>query len=319
MSLTVLDPGLQTLIQSSPRNELRHKGVPTGGATDPLSLALANRLLDQPADTPALEITLSGAAFRFNAPTRFAVTGGACQITYDDTPRPMHETISAKAGGVVKIKPENRGARHYLALAGGLAASTWLGSKSTCLVTGLGGHEGRQLKTEDTIPFAATSQPEACATHPYQTPATLRPHMGQSWILRAISGPEFQHVGTADQARFYAETFQVSPRVNRMGAELSGLRIDLADQGRMPSAAVFPGTVQCPPSGVPYLLMCDAGTTGGYLRLAHVIRADRHMLGQVRPGDKIQFKLTTPDEAMRALREKTELFQSWLGDAFELG
>jgi allophanate hydrolase len=45
MTITVIKPGLQSTIQSRPRVGLRYQGVPGGGAADPLSLALANRLL----------------------------------------------------------------------------------------------------------------------------------------------------------------------------------------------------------------------------------------------------------------------------------
>ena len=56
--ISVIKPGTLTTIQSRPRSNLRHRGVPSGGAADPLSLALANRLLGNDWDAPALETTL---------------------------------------------------------------------------------------------------------------------------------------------------------------------------------------------------------------------------------------------------------------------
>lgn len=103
-----------------------------------------------------------------------------------------------------------------------------------------------------------------------------------------------------------------------MGGALDGAPVAAPGDGRMPSAAVFPGTVQCPPSGVPFLLMADAGTTGGYPRIAQIIRADRHLMGQIRPGDTVRFLKVSPDKAAEVLRDKTALFSDWLGDAFEL-
>ena len=41
----------------------------------------------------------------------------------------------------------------------------------------------------------------------------------------------------------------------------------------MKSSAVFPGTVQCPGDGAPFLLGPDAQTVGGYRRIAQVIDA----------------------------------------------
>lgn len=319
MSILIQQAGVQTTVQSSPRRGLRHKGVPSGGAADPLSFALANRLLDQALDAPAFEITLSEAKFRFLAPARFAVTGGECDLLHNASRLPMHETNWMPGDGELTVRPKNRGARIYLAVETGLSAASWLRSKSTCIVTKVGGHEGRSLKTGDIIDFAGTPRGRSQTQHIRKTPAELRPHIGQSWVLRAVDGPELDQLRPADQRRLYAEPFVVSQRISRIGAELAGANFSLTDDGRMPSAAVFSGTVQCPPSGAPYLLMCDAGTTGGYPRLAQIIRADRHMLGQLRPGDKIQLRQTTPEKAVTTFREKTELLRTWLGDAFELG
>jgi allophanate hydrolase subunit 2 len=82
----------------------------------------------------------------------------------------------------------------------------------------------------------------------------------------------------------------------------------------MPSAAVFPGTLQCPESGVPFLLGIDAQTTGGYPRVLQVARPDRHLIGQLRPGDRLRFLLRTPAEATRDLRLKHAAWRRWLPD-----
>jgi allophanate hydrolase subunit 2 len=55
MSLRVLRPGLQTTVQAGPRAGLRHLGVPASGAADPLSLALANRLVGNPLAAAGVE------------------------------------------------------------------------------------------------------------------------------------------------------------------------------------------------------------------------------------------------------------------------
>lgn len=318
MSVTILKAGLQTTLQSSPRHGLRQKGVPSGGAADLLSIALANRLLNQFLYTSAFEITLSEAEFRFDAPTHIAVTGAACTVFLGAKPLDMHKRHLVFKNDVIKIQPTQRGARSYLAIEGGLIAANWLQSKSTCLVAGLGGYFGRAVQIGDVISFAQYTIAGRFRRSIDTTPENLRPHFGQSWMLRAVAGPEFSLLSPADQNRLFSTQFEISRRASRMGAELIGSKFHTVGDGRMPSAAVFPGTIQCPPGGAPYLLMCDAGTTGGYPRIAHIIRADRHLIGQLRPGDKVQFKRTTPQNAAIILRDKTTLIQSWLGDAFEL-
>ena len=64
MSLTVIKAGVQSSVQAGPFAGLRRLAVPSGGAADVLSLALANRLVDKPHDAAAIEITLGPAEFR---------------------------------------------------------------------------------------------------------------------------------------------------------------------------------------------------------------------------------------------------------------
>ena len=146
MSLTILKPGLQTTLQGSPRTGYRHMGVPWAGPADPLSLALANRLVGAPPEATALEITLGGLLLRFDADTAFALTGAPAPAILSGEPVNLHETIRAHAGDVLELAMPSVGMRTYLALAGTLAATHVIGSPSTYLPAGLGGHEGRACK-----------------------------------------------------------------------------------------------------------------------------------------------------------------------------
>ena len=90
--------------------------------------------------------------------------------------------------------------------------------------------------------------------------------------------------------------------------------IDIEHDGRMPSVPVFPGTIQCPNDGIPYLLGIDAGTTGGYPRVGQVARLDRHLIGQLRPGDHLRLLPRKPDEAIAELEAKHAYWRTWLPD-----
>jgi allophanate hydrolase subunit 2 len=80
----------------------------------------------------------------------------------------------------------------------------------------------------------------------------------------------------------------------------------------MSSAGVIPGTIQCPEDGSPYVLASDAGTVGGYPRIAQIARADRHVIGQLRPGDHLRLLRREPDEAAGILHAKIVYWQEWL-------
>ena len=82
----------------------------------------------------------------------------------------------------------------------------------------------------------------------------------------------------------------------------------------MNSAAVFPGIVQCPEDGQPFLLSVDAQTTGGYPRIAKVTRGDLHQAGQLRPGNRLTFIERTVEEANLELRDKQAYWRPWLAE-----
>ena len=82
----------------------------------------------------------------------------------------------------------------------------------------------------------------------------------------------------------------------------------------MPSAAVFPGTIQCPQDGSLFVLSVDAGTTGGYPRVAKITRMDLHVLGQLRTGNTLTMIERSDTDAARELRDKHAYWQAWLPD-----
>ena len=68
------------------------------------------------------------------------------------------------------------------------------------------------------------------------------------------------------------------------------------------------GAIQVPQDGQPIILFVDQQTTGGYPKIANVIAADMHRVGQLRPRDEVRFAEVTIAEAVQALREQ----EQWL-------
>ncbi|MGB5335016.1 MAG: biotin-dependent carboxyltransferase family protein [Woeseiaceae bacterium] len=308
MTVTVERAGLQTTIQSKPRTGLRHLGVAAGGAADPLSLALANRLLGNAWDAPALEAALLGPTLRFDVDCAFAITGAQATATVNDIAVEFHETLLARAGDVLAIGATEKGARVYIGVAGGFMADELLGSKSTYLLAELGGHKGRALRDGDTL-FVKPTRVDSL-----QTPAEFIPPMPASWALRACESFETSQLAGDSRDTLFEANWTVGRRADRMGLQLDGARLAVFSGGRMPSAPVFPGTVQCPEEGTPYVLSVDAGTVGGYPRVAQIARVDRHLLGQLRPGDHVRLLRRDQRTGVAELRAKLDYWGQWLPD-----
>ena len=308
MTITVIKPGLQTTVQAGPRIGWRHMGVPANGAADPLSLALANKLVGNAWDTAALEATLVGPTLCFDSDSAFALAGARAAVTLNGTEQAHHETLYAKAGDELVVAAAQAGARTYIALAGGLLVDEILGSASTNLQAGFGGHEGRALQVGDRLDVAS------CEVELLRTPDEFRLPMSSSWGVRTCTAGESDLLDGTSLQTLFDTNWVVDRRADRMGLRLDGPALTVSSDGRMPSAAVMPGTIQCPEDGVPYLLSVDAGTVGGYPRIAQVARLDRHVLGQLRPGDHVRLLLREPDEAVGELRAKLAYWREWLPD-----
>jgi allophanate hydrolase len=307
MTIVVVQPGAQTCVQAGPRTSLRHFGVPWAGAADCLSLALANRLVGNPLLAPALEAVLTGPTLAFECATQIGLAGANAPASLNGEALENHCTLNVKAGDTLRIGAIHEGARIYIAIAGGLIADEVLGSVSTYLPARLGGLDGRAIATGDCL-MTGTRPPTG---KEIVTPIEYPPPLLSSWALRASPAAETQLLTTQQLQRVYASQWKVGSRADRMGLELQGQRVEL-DAASMASAAVFPGTLQCPPSGVPFLLGVDAQTTGGYPRLLQVARVDRHLIGQLRPGDTLRFLPREPAQVAAELRAKHDYWREWL-------
>lgn len=301
---TIIKPGLLTTVQDAGRPGARHLGVPRSGAADILSYALANAAVGNCWDAPALECTLLGPTFEFSASAGFALGGANMEAKLNDAPIPHYQLVNANRGDQLTLGRASIGARCYIAIAGGVVGQNFLGSAGTYLPASLGGIEGRALCDGDVI------ETQGKENTPVDIPSYLRPRLGHDWILRATPGPETKLLEPNALARFYSHGFIADKRGNRMGVRLTADPIRLEATPPMKSSPVFPGTVQCPPDGAPFLLLADAQTVGGYPRIAQVIEADLPHAGQIRPGDNVWFHRVTPEEARDLNAQKSAFLQA---------
>ncbi|MEO1241206.1 MAG: biotin-dependent carboxyltransferase family protein [Pseudomonadota bacterium] len=287
----VISPGPQTTVQDAGRTGLRHLGVPQSGAVDRVSFALTNASVGNHWDAPALECALGGLALEFTLKSAFALGGADMTATLNGAPVPQYQQCPVQPGDKLALNQARIGLNGYVAIEGGVAGADFLGGVSTHLPARLGGIEGRALRSGDVI--TNNGSPGT----PTEISAHLRPSLSHDWFLRAISGPEFDLFDAAAQQRFFSSSFTADRRGDRMGVRLNGDPMTAPGTPSMKSSAVFPGTVQCPPDGAPFVLLSDAQTLGGYPRIAQVIDADLPLAGQIRPGDRIWFREIAPKAA----------------------
>lgn len=296
-TLDVLAGGTLTTVQDYPgRSGYWPVGVPPSGPFDNLSFRLGNRLLGNEENAAGLEFTLNGPTLKFNQATRIALTGADMQATLDNQPVPGYRSIEIQPGQTLKLgKVSGDGARAYLAVAGGLQCTPYLGSRSTFTLGQFGGHGGRALRTGDVLHFQQATPAPASAT----VPDTLKPALGNHWTLRVIYGPHGapDFFTDDDMAMFFSTDWQVHYNSSRTGIRLVGpkptwARSDGGEAGMHPSNihdnAYAVGTVDFT-GDMPVILGPDGPSLGGFVCPATVVLADRWKLGQLKAGDTLRF------------------------------
>lgn len=315
--LTIIHPGLQTTVQDLGRPGYSHLGVSHSGAGDQQSLRIANRLVGNADSAAGLECTLLGPTLEASDPINVAVAGAAASCTLTRADGTMHELPLARAvtmlpGERLKVAATLSGARTYIAFAGGVATELLLGSRSTHLMSSLGGVEGRALRAGDRLPIGAEGG-AVDATGEVAFGSRSSPAAVSHWLagragagpltLRVLRGPQWSNASAADHTALTTLTFTVLDRSDRTGLRLSpGSPLSPAMGGQMASQPTFFGYLQWPDGGQPILLGPDAPPTGGYPVLARVIAADLPLIGQLKPRDVVRFMLVTQECADGAHR-----------------
>ena len=168
-----------------------------------------------------------------------------------------------------------------------------LGSRSTDLVAGFGGYDGRALKANDHLSLGKTPAAEAADV-------ALAPPAPGPIVLRAVAGPQDDMFTDEARARLESGTFAVSALSDRVGCRLEGPVLAHRGPGEILTDGMVPGCVQVPPNGQPIVMLGDGPTTGGYPKIATVVSADLGRLAQLVAGDAVRFRLVTIEDAQRA-------------------
>jgi allophanate hydrolase subunit 2 len=129
-------------------------------------------------------------------------------------------------------------------------------------------------------------------------------------VLRVTPGPQDDWFPEASRRVFYESAYRVAEETNRMGIRLQGAFVVKAADGELTSEGVSLGAVQVPEGGLPIILFVEQQTTGGYPKIANVISADFHSLGQLRPRDEIRFERVDFATARASLIKQENLLAS---------
>jgi allophanate hydrolase subunit 2 len=198
----------------------------------------------------------------------FAGVGGTLEV--DGEPAGW-QTLRLDPGTRLRVRGTSRGARSYLAVAGGIEAQAFLGSVSAD-VRGL---IGRALRVGDVLGVAAEATPLARYEARPEPRDPDRP-------IRLLEGPQPNAEAFAALCRT-AFTVGVGDRI---GVRLDGPELP---GGEILSESPPLGALQITPGGVPIILLADRLRTAGYTKPALVHPDDLGRVAQLRAGDPVTF------------------------------
>lgn len=314
--IEILRPGALASVQDAGRAGARRFGVGTAGALDTVALAVGNVLAGNARTAAAIEFTLGRAAVRFHAGARIALTGAECCAEIDGKPLPAWHAATVAPGSTLILGAPRAGSRAYLCVAGGIDVPLVMGSRSTDLKAGFGGHQGRALRDGDRLQVGASDGPndgagpddageagsaglDIVGVLPPSWALPLPP-VGRALPIRMLPGLEYHQFDGAAHAALWEAPWTLTPQSNRIGFRLQGPPLSRRAEHRghdLLSHGVVPGVMQVPPGGQPIVLMADAQTTGGYPKIGVVIEADLWRLAQAPLGATLRFLKVTPQQA----------------------
>ncbi|WP_042461071.1 5-oxoprolinase subunit C family protein [Neobacillus dielmonensis] len=303
----VTKPGLQTTVQDLGRFGYQQYGISPSGAMDPYSMKIANILVGNDPVEAVLETAFLGPDLVAKSDMVVSICGGEFSLTVDGNTTPMWKSFLLKKGQTLAFGSCKKGARAYMAIAGGIDVPKILNSKSTFLNGKFGGFSGRSLKKDDIVYGHPLIRKPLKGLH-----TELIPNWGNHLNLRVIPGPHQSMFTKQGIHCFYNEEFVVTTKSNRMGYQLEGPRIEHVAGPDIISDPTPLGGIQVPASGQPIILMSDRQTTGGYARIGTVISTDIPLLAQAGPTSVIRFSSISVEEAHELYLKKQNLIKQFI-------
>ena len=260
-------------------------GVPASGAADEYGFLLANNLLGNNANSPALEVLFGQISFTVSNSTYIAITGANCSVKRNGELEKQNACIQLHANDTIELTAFEQGNYAYIAIKGGFNATPWLESAvskhessiSTLISECEFGYKGNSTELPKRLykpwPFYVDSGT-----------ATLRFIPSSAWL----------NLPDALKEQVVDTPFTIDPNSNKMGFRLNADGLDavaerIKDETSPFSSPVSFGQIQLPAAAQWIVLMKDRQTMGGYPSIGTLMKTDLFRLSQLRAGTTVRF------------------------------
>src|SRR5690606_33360996 len=179
-----------------------------------------------------LDLTYSG------APVTAGLAGGQFNLSVNGAPAPWPARIQLVDGASISVHTGSEGNYAYLRFTAQIDVPQILESRATNATVGLGGFEGRALRSGDRLNLVPLTDAGTDPAPPIDT--------SSDDSIRFIWGIHADLFPSAVREAFIASAFRVSARMDRMGVRLDDIAAVFAEGGNLGlvSDAAVPGDIQ---------------------------------------------------------------------------
>lgn len=295
--LFIVAAGQCCTIQDRGRLGCLRDGVANSGPMDWVAFKLAQKLAGVSPNQPGLEVSVGGIELEVGGgELRVGLAGVGFVAAVNGRLVSYPSSIRLRPGERLSIRAGKTGSWFYVIPAAIMNLSPVLGSFATHARYGIGPGASRMLRAGDRINLSENDNPIL----EYETKF---PDLAKNDPIRVILGPQDDHFDPMDVETFLSSAFEVTSRNDRMAYILSGPRIPPETSYDIVTDGTALGSIQIAGDGSPYVLMADRSSTGGYPKIATIIRADVGRFAQHRAGDSVHFRQTNIETAVSELRE----------------
>ncbi|MFI6375537.1 biotin-dependent carboxyltransferase family protein [Streptomyces sp. NPDC050546] len=298
VTLDFTSTGWITTFQDLGRSGTEQRGVPTGGAADQHSAAVASLLVGNPRGATLLENLGGELALVPDADVLLAVTGAPARVTVAGSPADTWSPLVVPAGHEVRIRGDmSRGTRTYLAVNGTLSTEKLLGSAAPDARMGFGQTvaRGSRVLLESAFrgfrhrPFEARL---------FRLPVPVPRFDDGPWVVDVVPTPGMRTIAGIREVIEEA-TYVVTPRSDHVGLRLDGPVLHPDTDTEIVSHGVPIGALQIPHADELIVLGRYRSLTAGYPVVGVAARASLPLLGQAGPGRELRFRWIDRETSLR--------------------
>ncbi|MDC1165699.1 biotin-dependent carboxyltransferase family protein [Candidatus Thioglobus sp.] len=289
MSFKVIKPGFLTTVQDYGRLNHSQQGLAQSGVMDEHAYAWANYLLGNHYFDAALEITFGSVELQALDNMLICVCGADLDFKINHKAVDIWKSIQIQQGDRLSWHLPKHGIRAYLAVQGGFETQKLFNSRSVNLRE----HIGSKITQDEVLVCQASID----LLDRFIAPKYI-PNYHQEVVLRLLPSYQYSEFSDDQKTLFFSQTYTISHANDRTGCRLKGAPIAIK-KDKMISEGMSYGSIEIASDGLPIILLKDAPTIGGYLKIGSVFSLDLALLAQQQPGAKVRFELMNIHQAQK--------------------